>query len=80
MASIEVFTGNCPLCREALETIRKAACSKCEVIERRCSGDTCCDEALGYGIKAVPTIVIDGKVAYEGRPTPNEAYQLIPAA
>lgn len=66
---IEVFTANCPLCKETLELIKKEACSECEIIERRCSGDECCQPAKDYGIKAVPTIVIDGKITIVGKPT-----------
>ncbi len=74
MASkIEIFTADCPLCRDTLKIIREAACSECEVIERRCSGDECCDPAREYGIRAVPTVVVDGKIALVGKPTPEEA-------
>lgn len=66
---IEVFTANCPLCKDTLELIKKESCSECEVIERRCSGDECCDPAKDYGIKAVPTIVVNGKIAIVGKPT-----------
>ncbi len=80
MARIEVFTSDCPLCRGALETIRAAACPKCEVIERPCSGGRLCDDAARYGIKAVPTIVVDGQVVFVGQPSPDEAKRLIPGA
>ncbi len=73
---IEIFTADCPLCKDTLELVRKEACEECEVIERRCSGDECCEPAKGYGIKAVPTIVVDGKVAIVGRPTQEEAKRL----
>lgn len=54
----------------------KEACSECEVIERRCSGDTCCDAAANYGIKAVPTVVVDGVVAVVGKPDPEQVRQI----
>ena len=69
---IEVFTADCPLCRETLELIKKEACRECEIIERRCSGDECCELAKDYGIKAVPTVVVDGKIAIVGKPTLEE--------
>ena len=73
---IEVFTADCPLCKETLEMIKKEACSECEVIERRCSGEECGESAKDYGIKAVPTVVVDGKITIVGKPTLEEVKQL----
>lgn len=66
---IEVFTADCPLCNDTLELIRKEACSECEIIEKRCSGDECCQPAKDYGIKAVPTVVVDDKIRFVGKPS-----------
>ena len=78
MRTIEVFTAGCPLCRETLDMVRDAVreCG-CEVIERRCSGDECCPEAKEYGIKAVPTIVVDGVIVREGKPTREWAEKVL---
>lgn len=73
---IEVFTADCPLCKDTLELIRKEACSKCEIIERRCSGNECCEPAKNYDIKAVPTVVVDGKIAIVGKPTLEDVKKL----
>ena len=65
---IEVFTAGCALCNETLELVRGAVTScGCEVIERRCSSDECCGPAKDYGVKAIPTVVVDGKIMFEGR-------------
>lgn len=78
--TIEVFTAGCPICRETLNLVRQTVAScGCEVIERRCEGETCCAPAVSYGIKALPTIVVNGKVIFEGRPTPEQASQLLAA-
>lgn len=70
MHKIEVFTAGCPLCLDTMKMIKEATkeCG-CEVIEYRCSGTECCEEAKSYGIKAVPSIAIDGKLVIEGKPT-----------
>lgn len=73
---IEVFTADCPLCKDTLELIRREVCSECEIIERRCSGDECCQPAEDYGIKAVPTIVVNGKIMIVGKPTLEEAKRI----
>ncbi len=72
---IAVFTAGCPLCKETLQNVQKAVGEKgcgCEIVERRCEGDECCAPAKEYGIKAVPTIVIDGQVAIVGKATVPE--------
>jgi hypothetical protein len=78
--TIEVFTAGCPVCRETLELVQKTVSScGCEVIERRCEGETCCAPALSYGVKALPSIVVDGKIVFEGRLTPEQARELLAA-
>ncbi len=77
---VEVFTAGCPLCEETLEIVRAAACPECEVIERRCEGDACCAEAVSYGVKAVPTVVVDGTIAFESKPSLEEAKRVIRVA
>ncbi|MBI5631992.1 MAG: thioredoxin family protein [Nitrospirae bacterium] len=75
---IEVFTAGCPLCNDTLKMVRDATkdCG-CEIIERRCSGDLCCDEAVRYGVKTVPTIAVDGVIVFEGRPTGEQARAIL---
>ncbi|MCP9496927.1 MAG: thioredoxin family protein [Pyrinomonadaceae bacterium MAG19_C2-C3] len=76
--TIEVFTAGCPVCRETIDLVRQMAAScGCEVVERRCEGETCCAPAISYGVKALPTIVVDGKIAFEGRPTLEQARDLL---
>ncbi len=78
--TVEVFTAGCPVCRETLDLVRNtlADCG-CEVVERRCEGETCCQPAVNYGVRAMPTIVVDGKVVFEGKPTPEQARELLAA-
>jgi len=78
--TIEVFTAGCPVCRETLELVQKTVSScGCEVIERRCEGETCCAPAGSYGVKALPSIVVNGKIVFEGRLTPEQARELLAA-
>ncbi|HEX9782348.1 MAG TPA: thioredoxin family protein [Opitutaceae bacterium] len=65
---IEVFTAGCPLCNETLERVRTAvAACGCEVVERRCTDTECCDDAKNYGVRAMPSVIVDGEVVFEGR-------------
>lgn len=78
--TIEVFSAGCPVCRETLNLVKVSVTDcGCEVIERLCEGETCCAPAVNYGVKALPTIVIDGKIAFEGRPTPEQMQNLVAA-
>ena len=77
---IEVFSAGCPLCNETLELVKNAVTDcGCEVIERRCTGTECCDEAKQYGVKAMPTVVVDGRIIFEGRITAEQAASLTQA-
>ncbi len=71
---IEVFTAGCPLCDETLALVKQAVAGcGCEVVERRCGGTECCDEANRYGVRAMPTVVVDGQIVFEGRLTKAQA-------
>lgn len=75
--TIEVFTAGCPLCDETLKLVREAVTScGCEVVERRCEGEECCEPGKRYGIRAMPSVVIDGGIAFEGRITKDQAASL----
>lgn len=71
---IEIFSAGCPLCRETLDLVKQSVSScGCEVIERKCDETELCDEAKQYGIRTMPTVVVDGQIVFEGRITPAQA-------
>ncbi|MCI0488703.1 MAG: thioredoxin family protein [Blastocatellia bacterium] len=71
--TIEIFTAGCPLCNETVAAVKNAVAScGCEVIERSVSSES----AKNYGVRAVPTVVIDGQIAFERRPTDEEIASL----
>jgi glutaredoxin 3 len=73
---IEIFTAGCPLCAETVTAIKQAVAScGCEVIEHNISSQIS-REAQQYGVRAVPTIVIDGQIAFERKPTDQEIASL----
>ncbi len=67
---IEVFTGECPLCRTALDLVEAGKCGQCEMVERNLAREPAIHEEVArrYRVKAVPTIVIDGRIKVEGVP------------
>jgi glutaredoxin 3 len=60
---IEVFSAGCAACHEAIAVIRRAACPSCEVIVHDMRDDEVAKRAKGLGIRSVPAVVIDGKLA-----------------
>ncbi len=65
---IEVFTAGCSMCNETVNLVKQAVSTcECEVVERRCTANECCDEAKRYGIRSMPTVVVDGQIVFEGR-------------
>lgn len=78
---IEVFTAGCPLCDDTLALIRQAvATCGCEVVERRCTERGRYAEALQYGVRTMPTVVVDGEIVFEGRINKAQAALLLRAA
>ncbi len=65
---IEIFMGNCALCEDFLNALTVGKCSGCELIEHRLSSTEGLRKAEEYGIKVVPTVVIDGVIRIEGKP------------
>jgi len=60
---VEVFTAGCICCDEAVKVVEKLACPSCDVrvLDMRTEGGQ--DRARQYGIKRVPAVVVDGRLA-----------------
>jgi predicted DsbA family dithiol-disulfide isomerase len=73
---IEIFTAGCSLCRETVTAVKQAVVScDCDVVEHNISTQIS-REAQRYGVKAVPTIVIEGQIAFQGKPTDQQMASL----
>ena len=63
---VEVFIAGCPLCDEAVKTVKSIACDSCEVtvydLREGCATNDCREKAKLYGIHKVPAVVIDGRL------------------
>ena len=71
---IEVFTAGCSLCDDTLRLVKDAVAScGCEVVERRCPPQQMCEESKAYGVRAMPTLVVNGAIMFEGRITREQA-------
>jgi glutaredoxin 3 len=60
--TIEVFSANCSLCKETIEMVKRLAGSH-EVVIHEMHTSEAVKKAKEYGVRSVPAVVIDGKVA-----------------
>lgn len=63
MRKVEIFSAGCACCLEAIQAVTAAACSSCGVEVRDMNDPAVAAQAKQYGIKRVPAVVIDGKLA-----------------
>jgi glutaredoxin 3 len=59
---IEVFSAGCSVCRETIETVKRLAGSH-EVVIHDMNKSDIASKAKHYGVRSVPAVVIDGKLA-----------------
>ncbi len=60
---IEVFSGGCPACEETIALVNRIACPSCEVEVLDMHKPAVAAKAKTYGIRSVPAVIIDGKLA-----------------
>jgi glutaredoxin 3 len=60
---VEVFSAGCATCNEVVETVKRTACSSCEVIIHDMSDINVANRAKSLGIRSVPSVVVDGILA-----------------
>jgi glutaredoxin len=60
---VEVFTAGCPACDEAVTLVKSLACDSCDVEVLDMKQPGIAERAKGYGVRSVPAVVINGKLA-----------------
>jgi len=60
---IEVFSAGCSVCEETIEMVNRIACPSCEVTVLDMRNPDVASRAKDLGIRSVPAVVIDGKLA-----------------
>jgi len=75
---IEVFLADCKLCEKFLGIINSVFPADSIDVKRasECKDGLCCTRASQIGIKAVPSLVIDGKIVLTGIPDEKEIEDL----
>ncbi len=60
---IEIFSAGCPVCEAAIARINDIACPSCEVTTLDMNAPGVAERADALGIRSLPAVVIDGKLA-----------------
>lgn len=60
---IEVFSAGCPVCHEAGQLVQAIACPSCDVSVLDMNDPNVASRAKNLGVRSVPAVVIDGKLA-----------------
>lgn len=60
---IEVFSAGCAVCEDTITLINKIACPSCEVEILDMHKPEVANKAKRYGIRSVPAVVVNGKLA-----------------
>jgi len=72
---VEVFSAGCDVCEDAVKMIRSISCQSCEVTVLDMRNQEVAEKAKSLGIRSIPAVVIDGKLAFccEGRGPDEES-------
>lgn len=60
---VEVFSSGCEVCDETIALVRKLACDSCDVVVQDMHQPEVAAKAKRYGVRSVPAVVVDGKLA-----------------
>lgn len=60
---IEIFTAGCPACEETVALVNRVACPSCEVSVLDMNERDVAARAKSLGVRSVPAVAIDGKLA-----------------
>jgi len=60
---IEIFSAGCSACNETLEMVKRLAGSAHDLVIHVMHQSEIASKAKSYGVRSVPAVVIDGKLA-----------------
>lgn len=60
---IEIFTAGCAVCDETVALVNRLACPSCEVAVLDMQQPGVAEKARQLGVRSVPAVVVDGKLA-----------------
>jgi hypothetical protein len=60
---VEVFSAGCSVCEDTVALVKKIACPSCDVQVLDMHDSAVAAKAKQYGIRSVPAVAVDGKLA-----------------
>jgi len=60
---VEIFSAGCPACQQAIDLVNSIACPSCDVTVFDMKDAAVANRAKSLGVRSVPAVVIDGKLA-----------------
>ncbi|MDR4493153.1 MAG: thioredoxin family protein [Nitrospirales bacterium] len=60
---IEIFSAGCQICEDTVNLVKQLACPSCEVTVLDMKNHIVAQRAGSLGIRTVPTVVVDGRLA-----------------
>ena len=60
---VEVFSAGCPACQDVIALVQQVACPSCEISVLDMNDPSISSRAKSLGVRSVPAVVIDGKLA-----------------
>lgn len=60
---VEIFSAGCPACDETVKLVESIACPPCDVTVQDMQDQAVASRAKDLGVRSVPAVVIDGKLA-----------------
>jgi glutaredoxin len=60
---IEIFSAGCSVCQETIQMVKRNACQFCEITVLDMNDSKVAGRAKQLGVRSVPAVVIDSKLA-----------------
>lgn len=60
---IEIFSAGCGCCEDTIKLVKSIACPSCDITILDMTQDEVAQRAKQMGVRSVPAVVIDGKLA-----------------
>jgi len=60
---VEIFSAGCSVCDETVELVKRISCPSCDVLVLNMNDQKVAQRARSLGIRSVPAVVVDGKLA-----------------
>jgi glutaredoxin 3 len=60
---VEIFSAGCGCCEETIKLVKSIACPSCDITVLDMKDRHVAERAKSLGVRSVPAVVIDGKLA-----------------